>query len=50
MEDLNGIRNIVFEDNPDTQVFEFDIDTLPVRKARELEAYVNEKISQQAKK
>ena len=41
-EDLNGIWSIVQDNNHqhNSEVIEFDIDTLPVKKARKLEIYV----------
>lgn len=46
-EDLNGIWSIVQEIPHNNEVIEFDIDTLPIRKARELQAYVKSKTPQQ---
>jgi len=49
-EDLTGIWSIVQDSPQHSEVIEFDIDTLPVRKARELEAYVKDKIASKLKK
>lgn len=50
-EDLSGIWNIVSgETQENSEVIEFDIDTLSVRKARELEHYVKKKTVNQARK
>ncbi|KAL4442896.1 hypothetical protein ABPG74_010785 [Tetrahymena malaccensis] len=49
-EDLNGIWSIVQDSQQNSEVIEFDIDTLPVRKARELEAYVKQRAAFQQKK
>ncbi|KAL4491375.1 hypothetical protein ABPG72_008031 [Tetrahymena utriculariae] len=49
-EDLNGIWSIVQDSQQNSEVIEFDINTLPVRKARELEVYVKQRIAFQQKK
>lgn len=44
---LRGVWEIVSESlgNINSEELEFDIDTLPVRKTRELEAYVKNKLA-----
>ncbi|EGR28026.1 hypothetical protein IMG5_184560 [Ichthyophthirius multifiliis] len=50
-EDLNGIWSIVQDDNQhNSEVIEFDIDTLPIKKARKLEQYVKQKLLEYTKK
>lgn len=48
-EDLRGILNIVQQIQQSDEQIEFDIDLLPVRKARELEQYVKERTTFHAK-